>query len=50
MAGKELVSHQQQFVEEINYDEIETEQVLKSYPATFLYCSDKSSFYIFIVA
>ncbi|CAK9807861.1 Mitogen-activated protein kinase kinase kinase 7 [Anthophora plagiata] len=28
MAGKELVSHQQQFVEEINYDEIETEQVV----------------------
>lgn len=27
MAGKELVGHQQQFVEEINYDEIETEQV-----------------------
>ncbi|KZC11250.1 PREDICTED: mitogen-activated protein kinase kinase kinase 7-like [Dufourea novaeangliae] len=28
MAGKELVGHQQQFVEEINYDEIETEQVV----------------------
>ncbi|KAG6794866.1 mitogen-activated protein kinase kinase kinase 7 isoform X1 [Apis mellifera caucasica] len=28
MADKELVSHQQQFVEEINYDEIETEQVV----------------------
>lgn len=31
MAGKELGSHQQQFVEEINYDEIETEQVSKFY-------------------
>ncbi|XP_054010548.1 mitogen-activated protein kinase kinase kinase 7-like [Hylaeus anthracinus] len=28
MAGKELISHQQQFVEEINYNEIETEQVV----------------------
>ncbi|XP_076637858.1 mitogen-activated protein kinase kinase kinase 7 [Colletes latitarsis] len=28
MAGKELISHQQQFVEEINYDEIQTEQVV----------------------
>ncbi|XP_034192855.1 mitogen-activated protein kinase kinase kinase 7 [Osmia lignaria lignaria] len=28
MAGKELRSHQQQFVEEINYDEIETEQIV----------------------
>ncbi|XP_076657462.1 mitogen-activated protein kinase kinase kinase 7 [Halictus rubicundus] len=28
MAGKELVGHQQQFVEEINYDEIETEEIV----------------------
>ncbi|XP_078038049.1 mitogen-activated protein kinase kinase kinase 7 [Augochlora pura] len=28
MAGKELVGYQQQFVEEINYDEIETEQIV----------------------
>lgn len=30
MASKEITGHQQQFVEEIDYNEIETEQVVPS--------------------
>jgi hypothetical protein len=30
MASKEITGHQQQFVEEIDYNEIETEQVVLS--------------------